>query len=474
VNIDNMQEQGRMIHMSTPQSSAAPSTLDDIALETLASAIRGDVIRPGDSEYDTARSIWNGMIDKRPAVIVRCSGTADVVEAVRFARVNNLLVAVRAGGHNAAGNAVCDGGIVIDLSAMNGVWVDADRRVAVAQGGATWGDFDRETHLHGLATTGGAISTTGIAGLTLGGGLGWLMRKYGMACDNLVAAEMVTADGEVLRASESENPELFWGLRGGGGNFGIVTSFEFQLHPVSTVLGGMLVHPAERAREMLQFYREFTSQAADETTIFSGLMISPEGAPIGAMVACDCGDPETAAERLRPLREYGPPLADMIGPVPYPQHQTIMDEAFPSGLNVYWRSHFLTSLNDEVIDILLEHFAGMTSPLSAILLEHFGGAVSRVGPDETAFPHRAAEYNLAIIARWTDPTGADAHIAWTRQLHEALRPHSSGVYVNYLGEEGEDRVREAYSAAQYERLAALKRRYDPTNFFRLNQNIRPS
>jgi FAD/FMN-containing dehydrogenase len=469
-----MLERERVIPMSTSKPLLSATSLDSIALDSLAASIRGIVIRPEDSEYDSARSLWNGMIDKRPAAIVRCSGTADVVAAVRFAREHDLLVAVRAGGHNAAGNAMCDGGIVIDLSGMNGVWVDPDQRVARVQGGATWGDFDREAQLHGLATPGGAISLTGVAGLTLGGGLGWLMRMYGMSCDNLISAQVVTADGEVVTASADENPDLLWGLSGGGGNFGIVTSFEFRLHPVGPlVMGGMLVHPADKAREVLHFYREFNSTAPDESTVFAGLMVSPEGAPIAALVPFYAGDPERGAEVLQPLREYGPPLADLVGAVPYTQHQQMMDEAFPAGLQVYWRSHFLTSLSDEVIDIILQHFEGMTSPLSAILLEQFGGAVSRVGAGETAFPHRSSEYNVAIISRWTDPAGADAHIAWTRSLHEALKPHSSGVYVNYLGEEGEDRVRDAYGPELYQRLVSLKTRYDPTNFFRLNQNIRP-
>jgi FAD/FMN-containing dehydrogenase len=458
----------------TNMPSAPSTSLDSVTLASLAEALRGRLIRPEDADYDTARKLWNGMIDKRPAAIARCAGTADVVTAVRFAREHDLPVAVRGGGHNAAGNAMSEGGLTIDLSGMRSVWVDPAQRVARVQGGATWADFDREAHLHGLATPGGAISMTGVAGLTLGGGLGWLMRKYGMTCDNLLAAEVVTADGSVVTASASEHPDLLWGLKGGGGNFGIVTSFEFQLHPVDTVLSGMLVHPADKARQVLEFYRAFNATAPDELTTFAGLMVSPEGAPIVALIVCYAGDPERGAEVLRPLREFGPPLADTIAPVPYTQHQQMLDEGFPAGLQVYWRSHFLKTLDDAALDTILQHFAGLTSPLSAIVLEQFGGAVGRVGAEETAFPHRSAPYNVAIIGRWTDPSGADAHISWNRQLHEALKPYSSGVYVNYLGEEGQDRVREAYGPAIYDRLAALKRTWDPTNFFRLNQNIRPA
>jgi len=436
--------------------------------------LRGALLRPGDAGYDPARALWNGMIDRRPGLIARCAGVADVVRAVKLARTQGLPVAVRGGGHNAAGNALCDDGLVIDLSAMRGIRVDPAARTVRAQGGVTWGEFDRETQLFGLATTGGAISTTGIAGLTLGGGLGYLMRSYGLACDNLISADVVTADGEVLVASPTEHPDLFWGLRGGGGNFGIVTSFEFRLHSVGTVLGGMLVHSAERARDVLRFYRDFTQSAPDALTVFAGLMTSPEGAPIVGLVACYNGPIEEGERALRPLREFGPPLADMIAPMPYVKQQSMLDEAFPPGLQVYWRSDFLKSLSDDVLDTLIEHFGRVTSPLSAVLLEQFGGAVRRVPQEDTAFVHRDADYNLAIISRWTDPAGADPHVAWARALHAAVRPFSRGVYVNYLGEEGQDRVRAAYGPTLYARLAALKKKYDPTNFFRLNQNIQPA
>jgi len=443
-------------------------------LTDLDRSMRGTVLQPGDVDYDQARAVWNGMIDRRPAAIARCTSVADVVAAVQVARDHGLLLAVRGGGHNAAGNAMCDDGLVIDLSAMRSVTVDPNMRTARVQGGATWADFDRATAEHGLATTGGAISTTGVAGLTLGGGLGWLMRSYGMACDNLRSVEIVTADGAVRRASQTEQPDLFWAVRGGGGNFGVVTEFEFQLHPVETVLGGMLVHPAERATEALRFLRTFNETAPDELTIFTGLMTSPDGMPIVAFIVCYNGTVEEGERVLAPLRAFGPPLADLIQPMPYVALQSMLDAGFPHGQQVYWRSDFVTQLTDEVIDTLVEQHRSITSPQSALLLEQLGGAVRRVGPEETAFVHRQADFNLAIIGVWTDPSENDRHIAWARGVHAAVTPFVHGTYVNYLGEEGQDRVRAAYGDAVYDRLVAVKNRYDPTNLFRMNQNIRPT
>ena len=316
---------------------------------------------------------------------------------------------------------------------------------------------------------------TGIAGLTLGGGLGWLMRSYGLACDNLISAEVVTADGRIVAASASENSDLFWGLRGGGGNFGVVTSFEYRLHPVSTIFGGMLIHPIARAGEALRFYREFTRNAPDALTVFAGMMTSPEGMPMLAFVSCYNGPADEGERALQPLREFGPPVADLLGPMPYTALQTHLDEGFPAGLPVYWRSHFLRNLDDVAIDSLVEGFSRVSSPLTTVLIEQLGGAVARVGRDETAFGHRDADYNLAIISRWPDPAMADECIAWTRELWSAMQPHARGVYVNYLGVgEAEDRVRAAYGADAYRRLSALKQRYDPTNVFRFNQNIKPN
>jgi FAD/FMN-containing dehydrogenase len=414
------------------------------------------------------------MIDRRPALIAQCASVADVQAALAYARAEGLPVAVRGGGHSAAGLASIEGGVVIDLRLMNQVEVDPEARTARAGGGATWGQFDAATQAHGLASTGGAISTTGIGGLTLGGGIGWLMRKHGLACDNLIAAEVVTANGEVVIASAAENGDLFWGLRGGGGNFGVVTAFTFQLHPLTEVTGGLLIHPADRGRDLLHFYRDATGTAPDDLTLFAGLMTSPDGMPISAMVLSHQGEAEAAERDLAPIRAFGPPLADMVQRVPYTAQQAMLDDGFPAGLQVYWKAHFLTALDDEAIDILVEHYGRITSPLSAILLEHLGGAVGRVGEDETAFSYRDAPYNLAIISRWTDPAEADRHIAWARGVFDAMTPYSQGVYVNYLGA-GDDpeRVRSAYGASTYDRLAALKARFDPDNVFSATQNIQP-
>ena len=452
---------------------ATQASFTDATLGRFTSTVRGDVLRPDSPGYDEARRVWNAMIDRRPAVIVRCRDADEVGAAVRFAREAGLPVAVRGGGHSAAGLAVCDDGVVIDLSAMRAVQVDAASRTAVAEGGARWGEFDQATQAHGLATTGGAVSTTGVGGLTLGGGLGWLMRSYGMACDNLIGAEVVTADGERIVASEEENADLLWGLRGGGGNFGVVTKFRFRLHPVSTLLGGMLLFPVERAREVLRFYRDFATDQPDALATFAAMMTTPDGVRVTAILPCYNGPIAEGEALIQPLRDLGP-IADMVGPMPYVALQTMLDPAMPPGLSVYWRSDFLRALSDDAIDTAVEHFERVTSPLSVLLIEQFGGAVSRVGLEESAFPHREAMYNLVIVGRWPDPTLADATTQWVRDLSDAMRPHARGVYVNYLGPgEGEDRVRAAYGDETYARLARVKAKYDPTNFFRLNQNIRP-
>ena len=435
--------------------------------------LSGTVIRPGDATYDQARRVWNGMIDCSPRMIVRCSSTADVVAAVNFAREEGVVLAVRGGGHNAAGLATCDDGLVIDLSPMRAVTVDPARRTARVQGGALWRDLDAATHPHGLATTGGVISTTGVGGLTLGGGLGWMMRQHGLACDNVLSAEIVTADGQVRRVSATENPDLFWGIRGGGGNFGVVTTFEFRLHPMSTLYAGMLVFPGSQAPEVLRRYRDLAMSAPDELTLFTGLMTSPDGQPINAVFVGYDGPASKGEAAIKPLRDLGP-VADQVAEMPYPALQSMLDEGFPSGLNVYWRSDFLKGLPDGAIDMLVDRFASITSPLSALLIEQFGGAVARVPADETAFAQRNAMFNLAVITRWTDVATASTHIDWARQTSEAARPYTSGgTYVNYLGMEGPDRVRAAYGA-KYDRLVALKQKYDPTNLFRVNQNIQPA
>lgn len=435
--------------------------------------LTGDLLLPGDQGYDETRKVWNGMIDKQPAVIVRCKNSEDVIHAVNFARKHNLLLSVKAGGHNITGNAVCDGGIMVDLSLMKSVRVNPERQMAEVETGVTWGDFDAAAQQHGLATTGGVISTTGVAGLTLGGGVGWLVRKHGLSCDNLLGADVVTAAGNLVRTSANENQELFWGIRGGGGNFGIVTSMTFRLHKVNTVLGGMIIHPRENAKGIIQFYREFMKTAPEELTLYTGLMTTPDGIPVVAFIGCYAGDLEQGEAVLKPLRAFGSPVADLIGPIPYTQMQTLIDGAAPHGNRYYWKSNFMEDLSDESIDVILSNTASITSPFSLVLLEYYGGASSLEPEGGTAFPHRLAQFDLVIGSSWIDKQEDERHISWTRNFWEAIQPYSSHkVYVNVLGVEGEERVKEAYGK-NYPRLSALKREYDPNNLFRLNQNIKP-
>ena len=437
-------------------------------------AFSGDVILPGDAGYDAARRIWNASIDRYPGMIARCAADADVAHAVRFARADDLVVAVRGGGHNVGGRALCDRGLVIDLSAMRGVRVDPDRRTARVQGGATLADVDRETHRFGLAVPLGVVSRTGVGGLTLGGGVGWLVRKYGLTCDNVLSFEVVTAEGRTLTASAEENPDLFWALRGGGGNFGVVTSFVYRAHPVSTVLGGLVVHARDQAGPVLRHYRHVMQSAPDELTAYAGFITTPDGVPAVAVIACHCGEEAEAERAMRLLREFGHPLLDAIQRMPFPTMQQLLDDAFPDGTYNYWKSTFIRDLSDEVIDLLVEHASRARSPLSAVVVELYGGAADRVGDADTAFAQRRAGYDVGIMAQWTEPPETDEHTAWARGLSQALEPHSSGGYLlNFLGEEGEDTVRRAFGG-NYPRLAELKRRYDPTNFFRLNQNIQPA
>ena len=447
-------------------------------VEQARTKLRGGHLLPGDEGYDAARKIYNAMIDNRPGIIARCAEVADVVDAVNFARNNGLLVSVRGGGHNVSGNAVCDGGLMIDLSPMKGVRVDLDSKTARAEPGVTWAEFDRETQAFGLATTGGLVSTTGIAGLTLGGGLGWLMGNHGLACDNLISVDVVTADGRLLTASASRNEDLFWGLRGGGGNFGVATSFEFGLHPVGPMLGGILIHRLDQAPEIIRFYDNFTRTSPDELGTFVGFGTAPEGERVLAIFVCYNGAVEEGERVLKPLREFGTPLADTIGPMPYVQVQRVMDDDFPAGRQNYWKSNFLKGLDPEAIQVIVDHVAKAPSPYSKVAIEQFSGAVNRVGMDDTAFNHRNARYNLLIVGIWLDPAAKAQNVKWVRDLWGAMRPYSSdGVYVNYLGQEadeGADRVKSAYGPEKYARLVALKEKYDPTNLFRLNQNIRPS
>jgi FAD/FMN-containing dehydrogenase len=453
----------------------SPPELSAEALRKFETGLRGDVFRPGHPNYERARTLFNAMIDKHPALIVRCREVSDALRAVEFARTHNLLVAVRGGGHNVAGKALCDHGMVIDLSAMKGIRVDPVGRTVRAEPGLTWGEFDRATQAHGLATTGGFVSTTGIAGLTLGGGLGWLMRKYGLACDNLQSVEIVTADGQLRAAHAAENPDLFWAVRGGGGNFGIVTSFEYQLRPVGQLLAGAVFFPLEQARDALRFYRELMATAPDELMAYALFLTSPDGTPLCAIAVCYVGPLETGEQILRPLRSYGRPAADSVHPMSYLEIQSMFDGGFPFGRLNYWKSSVLPELTDEAIDVLVAQSATVPSPLSAWALEPFGGAVGRVGVEETAFPHRRARYSLVIVGMWTDPAESPTNVRWTRELWSAMQPFSNeAVYVNYLDTDDADRVPAAYGAATYQRLRLLKEKYDPGNFFRINQNIGPA
>jgi FAD/FMN-containing dehydrogenase len=446
---------------------------------------RGRLITANHADYDSARAIWNGAIDRRPRLIARCVGAGDVVAAVRFARDQNLEIAIRGGGHNVAGTAACDGGIVIDLSAMRGVRVDPKSRRVWVQGGALWGDVDHETQTHGLATTGGIVSHTGVAGLTLGGGVGWLMRKHGLTVDNLLAADVVMADGKRLRASEDEHPDLFWALRGGGGNFGVVTSFEFRLHPVGpTVLSGPVLWDASDAGEVLRFYRDFIRDVPDElgTVVRFGtappLPVIPENLrwrPVVMIGTCYAGSIEDGEQVLRPLRAHRPPLLDLVGPKPYVGFQSALDSTVVHGWSYYWKSTHLPELGDDLIDVLTEHAFAASSPRSYVAMFHLKGAVGRVAEGSTAFGNRRAPHAMTIDSVWRPGEDfGDRDTAWTREFFAALGRFRDGVYVNFLGgDEAPDRVREAYGAAVYDRLVEVKTTYDPDNVFHMNQNIRP-
>jgi FAD/FMN-containing dehydrogenase len=451
------------------------TALDQASSAELSARFSGVLLRPGESGYDDARRVHNGMIDRRPALIARCLGTADIADAVNFARVRGLDLAVRGGGHNVAGRAVCDDGLMLDLSLMRGIHVDPVRRTARAQGGVTWREFNRETQAHGLATTGGVISTTGIAGLTLGGGLGWLMARYGLATDNLISAEIVTASGEIVRASKDENADLFWGLQGGGGNFGAVSWLEYRLHPVGAVTSGLIAYPFERAGDVLRFFREITSQGlSDDFTIFGALLHAPDGARIAVILACHCGPVGDAEAALQPVKKFGTPAMDTIGATTYEATNMMLDAGFPRGAINYWKSNFMRDLSDEAIDTFIARFKICPSPMSGLVLEHIHGAAMRVGVSETAFPHRREGYNLLVVSQWLNPADNARNIDWARQSYELMRPgFVSGRYVNYLADDdGDDAVAAAYGP-NYQRLQTLKTKYDPTNLFHLNQNIRP-
>jgi FAD/FMN-containing dehydrogenase len=440
-------------------------------------SLRGELVLLSDAGYDEARKVWNAMIDKRPALIARCAGAADVINCVNFARAHNLLTSVRGGGHNIPGNCLCNGGLTIDLSMMKGVRVDPARRTVRAEGGVKWGELDHETQAFVLATTGGTDADTGIAGLTLGGGIGWLSGEHGLACDNLLSVDIVTADGKFQTISATQQPDLFWAIKGGGGNFGIVTSFEYQLHPVGpTVLAGLAFYPFQRAREFLQFYRDFSGDIPDGLNTIAALGTSPEGAKVCVLAVCYHGSIQDGERALRAARKFGPPLADHIQPMPYNVAQRMLAMLSPAGRHYYIKSHFITAISDEAIGTMVDHFGRVTSPLSAMIFQQLGNAANRVVPEATAFGHRDAGYEWAALAAWEDPGESEVHVGWAREFSGAMLPFTSGFYVNQVGteaEEGVEGIKAAYGTS-YERLGQLKKKYDPVNLFRHNQNIKPT
>ena len=463
--------------------SGGTVTLKEEALKELAGRLRGKLVLSGEDGYDEARTIWNAMIDRRPGAVVRCAGAADVVRAVTFARDHDLVLSVRAGGHNIAGKAVGDGALLLDLTPMKSVRVDPARRTAWVEPGVTLAEFDNEAQAYGLATPLGINSTTGVAGLTLGGGFGWISRKYGMTVDNLVSVDIVTADGALRRASETENADLFWAVRGGGGNFGVVTSFEFRLHSVGPeVLSGLIFHPQDRAKELLPRYRRIVAEAPDELTCWIVLRKAPplpflpeavHGTDVLIFAACYAGDMKEGEAVVAPLRALGAPIADVIGPHSFAGWQAAFDPLLTPGARNYWKSHDFTELSEAATDVILDYTGRLPSPECEIFIGHLGGAVNRVAADATAYPHRDSDFIMNVHTRWQDPAQDRACVQWARGLFEATKPHATGgVYVNFLGEDEADRLPGAYGA-NLARLAAIKAKYDPANLFRVNQNIAP-
>jgi FAD/FMN-containing dehydrogenase len=451
------------------------TNVNDADIASLRSNVRGELMVAGDARYDEARRVWNGNVDRRPGLIVRCTGAADVQQAVNFARSLGLLVSIRGGGHSAPGYGTNEGGLVIDLSPMKGIRVDPDARTVSAQGGVLWRELDHETQAYGLATTGGTVSNTGITGLTLGGGLGWLMGKHGLTVDNLISADLVTADGEFRKASAKDNPDLFWALRGGGGNFGVVTSFEYRLHPVTQVLGGMVIYPLDQARDVLRFYRDFCGTLPDEAEAYAALLTAPQGMPVAALILGYNGPIAEGEKVLAPARRFGKPVADVVAPMPYAARQRMLDEPNAThGLQRYWRSAFTEQISDGLIDVMVDGASSFSSPLSALLFFHMHGAATRVSPLATAFAPRRTQWDFDAIGQWADAGQSGAHTGWVRALWTKLEPHLKGsAYVNHLAaDDRPEKVRASYGD-NYARLRALKATYDPKNLFRVNANIAP-
>ncbi|MBB5534376.1 FAD-binding oxidoreductase [Rhizobium giardinii] len=472
-----------MNDMSLMNLQAGKTWIGAEAIEALAGRLRGRVLDASDAAYEEARTIWNAMVDRRPALIVQCAGAADVINAVRFASDNKLLVSVRGGGHNIAGNAVCDGGLMIDLSPMKSVRVDITAKRAWVEPGATLADVDKETQSFGLAVPTGINSTTGIAGLTLGGGFGWITRKFGLTIDNLVSADVVTANGELVRASQTQNSDLFWALRGGGGNFGIVTAFEFQLHDLGPqVLSGLVVHPIADARAVLEQYRQALETAPDELTCWVVMRQAPplpflpqewHGKEVLVLAMCWCGDLDAGEKATQRLRSIGKPIADVVGPHPFAGWQQAFDPLLTPGARNYWKSHDFIALSDPAIEVLLDAIAKLPGPECEVFIAHVGGAAGRIAAGATAFPQRNSHFVMNVHARWREAAKDQACIGWARQLFEAAKPHSAGTaYINFMPEDETDRVEAAYGD-NYKRLAQIKQQYDPQNLFRMNQNVRP-
>jgi FAD/FMN-containing dehydrogenase len=475
-----------MVQMAANSGSVA--TIEDAKITEMRMSLRGPIITQEDPAYDESRLIYNAMFDKRPGMIIRCRSTADVIDAINFGRENDLLIAVRGGGHNVAGNSSCDDGLLIDLSLMNAVFLNRKSKTVRVQGGATWGDVDRETQAFGLAVPGGIVSETGVAGLTLNGGIGWLRSKYGLSCDNLLSAEVVTASGEVLTASAEENPDLYWALRGGGGNFGVVTSFEFQAHPVGPIVAAALpVYPIEEAGSLMRKWRDFVAAAPDEVTsavvmwtfpVVDALPEEIRGKAVCVTAAVYAGDPARGEEVLIPLRKLSTPLFDMSGQLPYRGVQSSFDPFFQKGtVSSYWKSLFVREMSDEVIDLVTKAAQSRTSSYSLMNVPYMGNGVRRVSPDATAFAARDAAFMVSIDANWLEKGRNDTHIAWARGLWDALQPYSTGdVYLNFMGQEDQDadKLVRAGLGRNYERLAQIKAKHDPKNLFRINQNIKPN
>jgi FAD/FMN-containing dehydrogenase len=451
------------------------TNLNDGDIASLRSNLRGELVAAGEAKYEEVRRVWNGNVDRRPALIVRGLGVADVQQAVNFARTFGLLVSVRGGGHSAPGYGTNEGGLVIDLSLMRGVRVDPGARIVQAQGGALWRDLDHETQAFGLATTGGTVSNTGITGLTLGGGLGWLMGKHGLTIDNLVSADVVTADGQFRKASAKDDPDLFWALRGGGGNFGVATSLEYRLHPITQVLGGMVIYPLDQARDVLRFYRDFSASLPDEAEAYAALLTAPEGMPVAALLLGYNGPIAEGEKVLAPARRFGKPVADVVGPMPYAARQRMLDEPNAvHGLQRYWRSAFTEQISDGLIDVMVDGASKFSSPLSALLFFQMHGAATRVAPTATAFAPRRPQWDFDAIGQWAEAAQSPTHIAWVRALWSELEPHLKGsAYVNHLAADDRPEKVRASFGENYARLRTLKAAYDPKNLFRVNANIAP-